>query len=948
MPSALVLWTIGYVVGIVAGDAFGLSAQMAQELLCLSLPTWGWVGDWLARYRGSWHMGLSVLALLLGMWAQARPPLAYPILSLVQSDGSLVQAAVPTLGALSGSPALAATLGFGRPRATANPSDDRWLCQGVVQGLVEPTLRGATLRLAVTRLRPLLVSASSSQVPPPWLAVDPPLQMAVTVDGEPPELLPGDSVRMLATLRAAGGHRNPGLLPARTASTHGVAWTRADALLRIAEPTGPADFWTRDRSPALWMWRGAAKLRARLRAASDRTIAALPSWASGPPDRSQRAAAVLAALTLGDRAPLRRFDDGHDGTVESALRDAGVYHILSVSGLHLAVVCLGFFHGLAWLLRQVQASLARWGLATGWVTRRMAALGTLPLCAAYALVSGAEPPTVRAAIATGMALAACVLGMRVRPPEAIALALLCGTLPIAGDAAPRALFDPSLILSYAATLGLASLRPRTVATDGLSRSAQRARPHAGRDRAVFRLLRVLRGAGSTLASALGRVVRASLAAWLWTLPLVAYFFAEVQAAAVIGNLLVTPVAELCVVPVGLVTALLAVVCPPLAWASAALAVQAVDLMLWLAGVIASWRLCGPLAAPCLLVVALWYAGLSAGLRHRLWGTLLLLISAALHVALWCVPSDRLRVTFLDVGQGDAVVIELPRGGVIVVDAGMGPTLAQTRGWGPVGSAPADLGRTVLLPFLHHRGHRRIDLLIASHRHPDHIGGMATLLRQMDVDVLWLTRQPPTQSQGRDAPALVAAEQGLIDLAHRRGTLVSVPHTRSLQGVLLTVLGPRAVLQPGMMVADAGRDRAAARPGWPENDNSLVLRLQYAGRTVLLTGDIEGRAERALLRQYPPAALAADVMKVAHHGSRTSSSDAWLDGVRPRWAICSLGLHNRFGFPHATVLGRYAERQIPFLRTDLLGAVAVTIDRAGGLRVSTQAKALPWAAWLPDR
>lgn len=237
-----------------------------------------------------------------------------------------------------------------------------------------------------------------------------------------------------------------------------------------------------------------------------------------------------------------------------------------------------------------------------------------------------------------------------------------------------------------------------------------------------------------------------------------------------------------------------------------------------------------------------------------------------------------RITFLDVGQGDAIAIR-SNSKTILVDGG-----ADAR----------------IVPLLADRGIRRIDLVVLTHAHPDHCGGLVPVLEQFDVRELWVS---PYRFRGDCAAQLLAMRPAVR--AVRDGK------TATIGGVRVTVIS-----------ADQNYRRA------PENNASVILRVEAGGRRVLLTGDIEGEAEIVLSDRD----LRADVLKVAHHGSRSSTRPRFLDAVQPRLAVISCGRRNLFGHPHPTVLEALAERRIRTWRTDQSGSIDVEITN-GRLYVS---------------
>jgi competence protein ComEC len=239
------------------------------------------------------------------------------------------------------------------------------------------------------------------------------------------------------------------------------------------------------------------------------------------------------------------------------------------------------------------------------------------------------------------------------------------------------------------------------------------------------------------------------------------------------------------------------------------------------------------------------------------------------------------ITVLDVGQGLAVLVRTASR-ALVYDTG------------PVLGAADDSGARVILPLLRAEGIARLDAMILTHADADHTGGARSLLDALEVDELRTSLAPDHALLARrGAPARCA-----------RGT------AWQWDGVRFELLHPAA--------EDYGRHRRA-------NDLSCVLRVSAGRHAMLLTGDIERAAEALLVGRTPAGTLRADVLLVPHHGSRTSSSDDFIDAVSPRWAVVAAGYRNRFGHPNVQVLERYRARGARIARTDRDGAVAVRLD-----------------------
>jgi competence protein ComEC len=256
------------------------------------------------------------------------------------------------------------------------------------------------------------------------------------------------------------------------------------------------------------------------------------------------------------------------------------------------------------------------------------------------------------------------------------------------------------------------------------------------------------------------------------------------------------------------------------------------------------------------------------------------------------PTGMLELTAIDVGQGDSLLVTLPRGETILVDGGGRLVFGRQR------KSNLDIGEDVVSPYLWSRGLRRIDVMVATHAHQDHIGGLGAVMSNFRPKELWTGANPPAE---------------LLELARRLGIPASEKHpTGPLErsGASLEILAP-------------SDDYRAEKPG---NNDSLVLRIGYGSRAFLLTGDMERPIETKLLASG--ADLHADVLKVGHHGSRTSSSEPFLEAVSPSVALISAGFENSFGHPHPDVLGRLTGRHAAILRTDLGGLVTARTDGKG--------------------
>jgi len=658
--------------------------------------------------------------------------------------------------------------------------------------------------------------------------------------GEAPalaSLTPGSYVRLALRIAPARGRRNPGGADrARALARRGLGAT--------ATPLHP-------------------ELHAMLRASAPISLDPFGEFRRRGARRLAEEGAgggLLAALGLGEAAAL-------GPAPRAALARLGLSHLVAVSGLHLWLVAAPLYVGAAALARRSAALAARGD------TRR-AALGlALGGSVLYALLTGLAPPVQRALAF----LVLLVLAQLVRRPLAPASGFGAAALAVA-LAEPSAVFAPGVQLSFAATAAL------------VFGGAAPAGPEPRR-------------ASARWLAGLAGVLRTSASATAATAPLVALHFGIVSPLGWLANGVAVPLTSLVLLPVAFACGLAAGAFPAAEGALAAalgaaarLAALALDACVALAahvpaslGVVPGALGC---AASCALALAC--------IRARRTALRLALAPLAAAAPAWGPPPPLEppppRVVFLDVGQGDAAIVQ-GRSAALLIDGGTAFVAGGRR---------FDAGERVVLPALGALGVRRLALVVATHADLDHRGGLAAVLRALPVARLWV---PPG---ARTDPAFAE----LLGVAAARGVAVSER------------AAGEAPLRAGDLAIEAlWPPRVGAPP--ERNDASLVVRVGLAGRTLLFPGDLEQAGELRLLAASG-AALRADVLKLAHHGSRTSSTPAFVAAAAPALAVVSAPLHGRFGMPHAEVRARLAAAGVPWRWTGRDGAVVVGL--APALRV----------------
>ncbi|HEY1534211.1 MAG TPA: DNA internalization-related competence protein ComEC/Rec2, partial [Polyangiaceae bacterium] len=592
------------------------------------------------------------------------------------------------------------------------------------------------------------------------------------------------------------------------------------------------------------------------------------------------AAAMARALVLGES----------DLLPEDALafQKSGLSHMLAVSGTHLVFAVVALVHGLTFLLVRIEVLSARW------VVARFANLVGVGLSLIYADFAGGGGSAWRAALMLSVAFGARALGRKPLTVRTFGLSTLVFAL-----LDPLCAFDLSFMLSVAATSGLIWL----------------GRPLCARCEPIA--WRPLRFVAMSFATTLSATIPCA--------PLLALLASGVTLAGLVANVLAAPLGESIALPLCLAHLLLAPL-PPLERGAALVASGALLLVKRIAKASAAASFFGltlpepgcfqlALIVVCVLGFAALrgsaFASLAARERRRAsvaWCVASALLFCGLEAAARRAgkPLGVLRASALDVGQGDSNLIDLPDGTALLIDGG-----------GFVGS-PVDPGKAVVLPVLRARRRTRVDIVVLSHPHPDHFTGLASALPELDVGELWDTGQGEAEGAGPVYAELLRALRARGVPIRHLDELCGAP--RVFGGARLRVLAPCPSFTP---------HRGA-------NDNSIVISIAYGARRFLFTGDAEHDEETELLQTHA-ADLRADYLKVGHHGSRTSTSEAFLSLVSPALATLSCGVRNRFGHPHLPTVERLAAHDVRTLRLDRSGSVVITTD---GEELSARAARLP--------
>lgn len=580
--------------------------------------------------------------------------------------------------------------------------------------------------------------------------------------------------------------------------------------------------------------------------------------------------ALFQALILGETQNISQ-------KMREPFNRAGLGHLLAVSGLHIGLV--GW---LAYALFMALLSVSyRFALQTN--IKKLAAILTCVPVIVYAFLAGFQVSSQRAMIMALAYLFSIVIG---REKE------IWSTLAAAAFAVlainPHSLFGISFQLSFCAVIGILWLAPpiyrmMLAPLDG----------HAKGGSLSFRLYRYL-----------GGLLAVSTSAMIFLFPIVSFYFHRLSLVALPANLMAVPIMGLWVIPLGLLSAAALPVSSALAELLLQLGAWGMDCM---TAIIRFWSQVSWasiwVVTPNSFEILIFYSLIFFIFFFRRWswaklGLVFVFFLAVGDFSYWTYKTrfnPHLEVTFLDVGQGNSALIRFPGRQRMLIDGG------------GFSRSTFDMGKNVVAPFLWRSKILRVDYLVMSHPQSDHMNGLHFIASHFHAKEFW--------SNGDDVEN--ESYKNLIKILDEKGIKKLFPGDlmtgREISGVRIDVLHPRPNQNKSKLSKDSGET----------NNRSLVLRMSYGGKSVLFPGDVEQAAEETLVSSVG-CFLKSDVLLSPHHGSKSSSSELFLQAVKPSLCIISCGRGNYFGFPHSETLRRLEEVGCEITRIDQLGSVRLSI------------------------
>lgn len=530
-----------------------------------------------------------------------------------------------------------------------------------------------------------------------------------------------------------------------------------------------------------------------------------------------------------------------DEVTLNSFRVTGISHIIAVSGFNFGLLTVFMIYLLALLH-----------------IKRFSTPIVIPVLILYTMITGSPPSAIRSVIMACMVLIASSIGRENNPLNSISFAAIIILL-----INPLMLYDIGFQLSFVATL------------------------------AIIYLYNPIKNKLNIKSEKLKEAISLTIAAQIGTIPIVLYFFHNISLISIIPNIIIVPLVSITVI-IGFLSIIFGFILPYLAFLLNVINIPIVEIVLFLTKIFGSIPFASiNVPIPPLYIILLYYVLILVAIssldknRKIKMGALISIITVTLVFINLIIPKG-LDVTFLDVGQGDSTYVETPHRSKILIDGGGSMSFN--------GEASFDVGQNILLPYLYYKNADSLDAIFISHTDYDHIGGILTILGNINVKKIFIGKQVQNDKNYEE----------LLKLVHSRGIPLielSKDDVVSIDNIIFTILNPGE---------NSIQENAV-------NNNALVFKMSYKDVDILFTGDIERPTEDVLKNMD----IDSEVLKVPHHGSSTSSSKEFIDKVNPKISIIEVGKNN-YGQPNKDVI-EYLSRKSKLYRTDLDGAILMNTN-----------------------
>ncbi len=557
----------------------------------------------------------------------------------------------------------------------------------------------------------------------------------------------------------------------------------------------------------------------------------------------QKEGGLLLGILLGDK-------DRLDVSQYEIFKEVGIAHILAVSGLHVGIIYMFLNKLLKRFTLKIKAPIF------------------LMIFCFYAMLTGYSPSVLRATAMAAILILAPLLDRRYDSLSAISVVALI-----------LLIIHPILFMNIGFQLSFISVLSITLFYKPILKKLEK------------------------IPEFFSEMLAASLAAQIGIIPVIAYHFNYISLGAFLANI---PVVLLIgyVVPLGLLTIILGCIHLNFAIIFSCLNFYLIRLIVIISSFIYKIPFSSiPVVSPSFISLIVYYSlfliwRMEEGRFQKHWidkktVSMIILAAYVLSIGVFHFPSNQLQITFIDVGQGDSIFIQTPRRNILI----------DTGGTHEGAKRPRDIGKEILVPYFLKNRIKKIDIMMLSHEHRDHIGGAMSVLNNIKVNALVIgTGKYETEDFKKIEEQCLRKKIKLYSLS--KGSRIKIEDQVYMD-----------ILHPDKHLITSSRDDT--------NNNSLVVLMNYGDNKLLFTGDIEEEAEKMIIEQYPD--LKVDILKVPHHGSRYSSSDDFIKRLSPKIAIVQVG-KNRFGHPDPVILKKFRENHISVFRNDENGAIILSIHK----------------------